>query len=316
MRDPNTLFSEEMQDMLIYIPTRRILFTVTLLLLHTACTPQFIKDDEPITTTDSSYAGETYISTEKAVVPPATASQNTSASSSGNGIPKDPQQPLTTQVGISGPPVIPVAQQAKTKPISKVAAQPKSKSIKPDLSTTTDDDQTLVMLTPQSKPFEEVHPDTPALEDKTLNMAALPLSFGAHWSLDRRPNPVNHKTQCMLASRSISISDGYEQTDIQLLLTANSLYVKTDSNIDLSYPDTGIRLDDGTLRPFKGLAKETAAVISDDVVMLYRQMAPRQAVLVRLGFWPTWPLTETQEARFSLDGFDDAITALWQCEKM
>ena len=141
--------------MLMDIPTRRILITVTLLLLHAACTPQFVTDDKPITSSDSRYAGETYTSTEKAVVPPATASQNTSTSSSGKSITEDPQQPLTAQVGISRSPVIPAAQQAKAKPISKVAAQPKSKNIKPGHSTTTDDDQTLVMLTPQSKTLEE-----------------------------------------------------------------------------------------------------------------------------------------------------------------
>ena len=57
-------------------------------------------------------------------------------------------------------------------------------------------------------------------------------------------------------------------------------------------------------------------MISGDVESLYRQMAPNQTLLVRLGFWPTWPVTETQQASFPLDGFDDAVKALWQCEKM
>lgn len=179
-----------------------------------------------------------------------------------------------------------------------------------------EEQQKLVMLTRQQTTPEAVNIDPPTPQHVVLDLAALPLSFGAHWSLDRRPNPINHKTQCLLTSRSLNISDGYDRTDVQLLLTAKSLYVKTASNIDLSYPDSGIRLDDGTLLPFKSLAKETAAMISGDVESLYRQMAPNQTLLVRLGFWPTWPVTETQQANFPLDGFSDAVKALWQCEKM
>ncbi len=179
-----------------------------------------------------------------------------------------------------------------------------------------DDHQQLVMLNRPKLPPEEVQSDIPSQAITTMNLAALPLSFGAHWSLDRRPNPINHETQCLLASRSINISDGYERTDVQLLLTATSLYVKTDSNIDLSYPDSGIRLDDGTQLQFESLAKQTAAMISGDVAALYKQMTPSQTLLVRLGFWPTWPVTQTQEASFPLDGFSDAVNALWLCEKM
>lgn len=174
-----------------------------------------------------------------------------------------------------------------------------------------DDHQQLAMLSRQNNLSEAATPETPPLD-----MADLPLSFGVHWSLDRRPNPIDHKTQCLLASRSVNISDGYERTDVQLLLTANSLYVRTESNLDLSYPDTGISLDNGTLVPFEGLAKETAAMISGDIEMLYEQMAPSRTVLVKLGFWPTWPVTKTQEASFPLEGFDQAIKALWLCEKM
>lgn len=209
------------------------------------------------------------------------------------------------------------------KEIEIVAAQPTEKletvSNKPEAAETpesVDDHQKLVMLTRQETLSKELGPGVPILENPPLNMAALPLSFGIHWSLDRRPNPIDHKAQCLLASRSVNISDGYDRTDVQLLLTAKSLYVSTESNLDLSYPDTGIRLDNGTLMPFEGLAKETAAIISSDVAMLYEQMAPSQTVLVRLGFWPTWPVTKTQEVSFPLDGFADAINALWVCESM
>ena len=149
-----------------------------------------------------------------------------------------------------------------------------------------------------------------------LDHATLPLSFGRQWVLDRRLNPVTKETQCILASESVNIQDGYDRTNVQVLLTLDSIYVSTDSNIDLSYPQTGIRIGTGTLRPFDKLAGQTAAMVSgDDVSALYASMTSSPDMVVRLGFWPTWPVTETREASYSLEGFHSAVMALRACSR-
>jgi len=149
-----------------------------------------------------------------------------------------------------------------------------------------------------------------------LDGASLPLSFGRRWVLDRRPNPVTKETQCILASESVNIQDGYDRTNVQVLLTLDSIYVSTDSNIDLSYPQTGIRIGTGTLRPFDKLAGQTAAMVSgDDVSALYASMTSSPDMVVRLGFWPTWPVTETREASYSLEDFHTAVMALRACSR-
>jgi hypothetical protein len=150
-----------------------------------------------------------------------------------------------------------------------------------------------------------------------LDRTSLPLSFGRQWVLDRRPNPVTKETQCILASEAVNIPDGYDRTNVKVLLTLDSIYVSTDSNIDLSYPQTGIRIGAGTLRPFDKLAGKTAAMVSgDDVSALYARMASSPDMVVRLGFWPTWPVTETREASYSLEDFQTAVMALRACNRM
>jgi len=156
--------------------------------------------------------------------------------------------------------------------------------------------------------------DLGVMEQGPLNLAELPIAFGTHWTLDRRKDPLEHKTRCQLISRPVNISDGYERTDVRLQLTMDRLLVLTDSNIDLSYPDTGIRLDGGPLRPFQGLAKETVATLSEDTGGLYQAMATSHSLQVSLGFWPTWPVTQTQVASIPLAGFAAAIEALKSCE--
>jgi hypothetical protein len=150
-----------------------------------------------------------------------------------------------------------------------------------------------------------------------LDHASLPLSFGRQWVLDRRPNPVTKETQCILASEAVNIPDGYDRTNVQVLLTLDSIYVSADSNIDLSYPHTGIRVGAGSLRPFDKLAGATAAMVSgDDVSALYAHMTSSPDMVVRLGFWPTWPVTETREASYSLEGFQTAVMALRACSRL
>jgi hypothetical protein len=128
---------------------------------------------------------------------------------------------------------------------------------------------------------------------------------------------VTEETQCILASEVINIPDGYDRTNVQVLLTLDSIYVSADSNIDLSYPQTGIRVGTGRLRPFDRLASETAAMVSgDDVAALYTHMTSGPDLVVRLGFWPTWPMTETREASYSLDDFQSAVLALRACNRM
>jgi len=150
-----------------------------------------------------------------------------------------------------------------------------------------------------------------------LDRRSLPLPFGRQWVLDRRLNPVTKEIQCMLASEVVNIPDGYDRTNVQVLLTLDSIYVSTDSNIDLSYPQSGIRIGASTLRPFDKLAGQTTAMVSgDDVSALYARMTSSPDMVVSLGFWPTWPVTETREASYSLEDFQTAVMALRACSRL
>lgn len=160
-------------------------------------------------------------------------------------------------------------------------------------------------------------PDPTQADTMQIDLESLPLSFGAGWALDRRPNPATKRTECILASPAVNIPDGYDRTNVQVLLTLQSIYINADSNIDLSYPESGIRIGAGALRPFDRLVRETTAVISGGgVKSLYTRMANSSRMVVRLGFWPTWPATETREVSYSLGDFQHAITALHACNRM
>ncbi len=183
-----------------------------------------------------------------------------------------------------------------------------------------DIDKTDVVAThPESmldRPILPKKPTVTATEPPTMTLESLPMTFGTQWTVDRAPNPMTDKTECILTSMPVNIFDGYEQTEVQLYLTSSAIFAKTQSHIDLSYPETGLRVDSSRLRTFEKVAKLTNAVISSEIDGVLASMVPGQQVVVRLGFWPTWPVTSTREAVFQLEGFPEAFRALRACEEM
>ena len=199
----------------------------------------------------------------------------------------------------------------------------KTEKAKPEVkieTKTPDSDQAAVVAMRQEAMMDQpISPERSidtAVERPTVTLESLPMTFGNQWTLDRAPNPISGKTECILTSESVNIFDGYEQTDVQLYLTSGAIFAKTQSNIDLSYPETGLRVDSSGLRAFEKVAKLTNAVISSDVDGVLASMVPGQQVVVRLGFWPTWPMTSTREVIFQLEGFPEALRGLQACEEM
>jgi len=219
-------------------------------------------------------------------------------------------KPAAPAVTVAAPPV--------KAPVTQAAAKP---TPEPEPAADFSADDNLAMAEPAGAlpgtPPAEAQEAIRRVDIMHLDLESLPLSFGNQWVLDRRPNPVTSETQCILTSEAVNIPDGYDKTRIQVLLTLDSIYVNSESNIDLSYPQTGIRIGTDPLRPFDKLTGETTAIVSgDDVSALYIRMASNPDLVVRLGFWPTWPVTETREASYSLEDFRTALMALRACNRM
>ncbi|MCF7992487.1 MAG: hypothetical protein K9M02_18760 [Thiohalocapsa sp.] len=137
--------------------------------------------------------------------------------------------------------------------------------------------------------------------------AELPQS---NWRVERGDDET-----CVLISQPLSMPDGYGSARVQLIFGPRALRVVTDSNIDNSYPDQGLSIDDGPPFapdvPFPLDAQSALFEQSvDDIVEQFRRGYRAQ---LRLGYWPTWPVTETQRLDISLTGFSKAHDALLVC---
>ena len=107
--------------------------------------------------------------------------------------------------------------------------------------------------------------------------------------------------------------DGYHEATVEVLISDDGLYVATDSNVDMSYPEIGVQVDGRPPRPFRGTYNATSVYLDEGLPDLLSELSEGAGMRIRLGFWPTWPVTETQETRIELGRFKEAYGALMAC---
>ncbi|ARU58826.1 hypothetical protein OLMES_4838 [Oleiphilus messinensis] len=154
---------------------------------------------------------------------------------------------------------------------------------------------------------------------RQFSLRDLPVQLSQGWSLDRVKTPfAEPDSACVVMKKVADIYDGYDNTEVLLALAQDKLWVKTQSNLDLTYPNTGIAVvgSDGIELDntgFEGLVGENIAVLGRGIL---RSTSAASSIKVRLGFWPTWPVTETREVVFGLESIDNLKKALSDCAKL
>jgi hypothetical protein len=166
-----------------------------------------------------------------------------------------------------------------------------------------------------AQPAEKKVLAPPAAERRELHfgLADLPMQFAGDWSLDRRTDWLDGRDRCLLFSPKLPIFDGYAPSSVQLEISMSSVVARADSNIDTGYPQQGLQVDGGALVPFAPqLLNERTAYTNKPV---QPAMATGSNLTVALGFWPTWPVKQTQHTSLDLKGFHEAYRALQACAR-
>lgn len=135
------------------------------------------------------------------------------------------------------------------------------------------------------------------------------------WQVERGVDPYTDADACLLTSGSLTMPDGYGTARVRLVFGPRALIVLTDSNIDPSYPRQGLSVDDKPVikpdAPFP--LQGQSALFEHSMVEVIEQFRRGQRADLQLGFWPTWPVTETKRLALSLRGFSKAHDALVAC---
>lgn len=156
----------------------------------------------------------------------------------------------------------------------------------------------------------------PDLSLTSLDQIPLELSNG--WMLTIDNLPLSTSESCILYHEKNGMFDGYRDNNIKAYLTLSQLVIKSDSNFDLTYPETGIYIesdDESTLINSLTLSSQPNTAKSELLLINYLGSSPKN-LLVKSGYWPSWPITETRTITLPFTKIDNMVTTLDACNSL
>lgn len=173
--------------------------------------------------------------------------------------------------------------------------------------------------TPAVKPPITTKPNVETEQPAPAPAPTAPLEF----TLDQLPITIqntwllsSNQTDCELRTIPVKMEDGAGKTTLFLQLTQANWMIHTKSDIDLSYKDTGLFLDNGTHIQLETLVKDTNIAISKQKKTLTDALMTADNVKVVLGFWPTWPVSEARTHTLSVAHFPQAFATWKTCNQL
>jgi len=136
-----------------------------------------------------------------------------------------------------------------------------------------------------------------------------------NWKVVYADDPTTRKKTCLMMSASKRIEDGQSTTPVHLIYNGHIFFAKTKSNIDLSYPGLGLKVDNHSQHKISALYKETSAVFTLNTIKIRDQFISGLDAELTLGFWPSWPKTRSFTSHFNLHEFSDTYKRFLKCKK-
>ncbi|HEX2501390.1 MAG TPA: hypothetical protein VHO73_08005 [Methylomirabilota bacterium] len=119
--------------------------------------------------------------------------------------------------------------------------------------------------------------------------------------------------RCIVESTRQPLPDGYQTTTAYVTVDSRSVVVTSGSNLDASFSDIGLVVDQEPLVPMDRLGGTKTALFDTKYGRLVELFKAGARLRVQLRFWPEWPATGTHSATFSLIGFTKAYGELAGC---
>jgi hypothetical protein len=138
-----------------------------------------------------------------------------------------------------------------------------------------------------------------------LLLGAAPPEPVSAWHVQRVVDAGGVK--CRMESEKVPINDGYQKVTAQILVTSsNVVQILSDSVFDGGSGDIGVQVDKDPFVKADKLGTEKMVLFEGTAAVLIPQFKAGLRARAQLRFWPTWPVTGTHDAEFSLIGFTKA----------
>src|SRR5262245_63040958 len=133
------------------------------------------------------------------------------------------------------------------------------------------------------------------------------------WSVKTVARTDGSGNRCVIESSRQSLPDGYQTTTAHVTIDSRSISVTAAANLDPSFLDIGLAVDQEPLVPMDRLEGRKIALFDSRYGRLIDLFKAGGRLRVQLRFWPEWPATGTHSTTFSLIGFTKAYGELAGC---
>jgi len=134
------------------------------------------------------------------------------------------------------------------------------------------------------------------------------------WSLRNYPSPIDGSPICAVVSRTSNVSNGTLDTNVSVVISADSVYLRTDATFDPDAPETGFRIDAGIPILFNSYHNELTAVIDKGYARLRNTIESGSTLTVAFAYSPQLSTAETHVLELSLETISNPLAQLESCE--
>ena len=116
-------------------------------------------------------------------------------------------------------------------------------------------------------------------------------------------HPLDKVSMCLMETENMKIFDGENFIKLRIVYARDKLVIITNANVDPSYDNVGITVDNKNHLKFDLYRDKTTAVINGFSDEKLKYFSKGKIAELSIGFWPSWPKTEPSKVLIDLAGF-------------
>lgn len=151
--------------------------------------------------------------------------------------------------------------------------------------------------------------------DTQIVLDQTPTEISGLWTLQTYPSPIDGSELCAVVSAPVTVTNGTIETQVSVIISNSTVFLRTDASFDTTAVETGYRIDAGIPMAFDHYLNELTAVVDDSYGRLISALQQGEAFRVSFAYSPQLSSTETHVVEYSLDSIAQLLLELDNCDE-
>ncbi len=134
------------------------------------------------------------------------------------------------------------------------------------------------------------------------------------WTLQKYPSPVDGSAMCAVVTTPLTVTNGNIETLVSVIVSKDSVFLRTDATFDTTAVDIGYRIDAGIPIVFDHFLNELTAVVDEGYRRLLSELESGDTLSVSFAYLPQLSSAETHIMEFPLASIEQPLSELAECD--